>query len=724
MSLRGHPSVLIVSLIVAASVQPGRGSAQCQVGAPQALLPIDGRRVTCPPDFSWAAGANNDTLYLNVSTSPDLDRVIDVINWADDGTHTYSGELARFLPRIGETLYWRVVADGCNPVQRASSPVQSLVVGEVSVDPHYFVVNIGWPGGSYSEYGWDPFDAATIQTADLLDLIDNKVQTRGLHPNKKLAFGFVIPYTFVADAASFVPILQRLLAVAEEADLPVLIGLDGFEWWRGRPDLWNYWDSAGPGYNPANRANVEWTSWSQSDAVQFGWRNWGSPFKLSEPHPNLTSPAVIAANQQALQTLGAVIREWHLGLAAEKKYLFAGIRLGWETSIGINYFYPVDEAVCTSGSANCNPFSNARQVGYAAVATAGLGSSGALTAQQLTAALQIHMDAQARALVEIGIPRRKIFLHIGADDNPAAHPSLLFAGTDAALTPYAHPGFSFYTGASGPDGMAGLESTLGQTAETAWAVSEWGGPGGAAWADAIRQFTQRHHNKLINAFVVVDHAAVRQTLDEVVCWVQPPLLQATVSGRRATLAWSAPSRAQQLYLNVTRDPTLSVAGGFAVVDVANSVVTAVNQTVLEDLADGTYYCKLFADGCNRRAVSDLVVFTVQATIADAGCTTCGDGGTGADGGSSRDAGSIGDRGSNRDARENGDGSAAESGLQPGPPDRGANCSGGCACAAGRDLTTGSAAGAIGLAALVVAGLSVRRPKPRPGRGERRAASGQ
>jgi hypothetical protein len=62
-------------------------------------------------------------------------------------------------------------------------------------------------------------------------------------------------------------------------------------------------------YDPANTANVEWSSWDRRDAVKLGWRNWGSQIRVA-PHPNLASPKVIEATRQQLRSFAPVIARW------------------------------------------------------------------------------------------------------------------------------------------------------------------------------------------------------------------------------------------------------------------------------------------------------------------------------------------------------------------------------------------------------------------------------
>src|SRR3546814_5483993 len=83
--------------------------------------------------------------------------------------------------------------------------------------------------------------------------------------------------------------LNKQLAQALQYEIPVLVQLDAVTLMDARPDLWNWWDPSRPGYDPANRENVEWTSWSPDDAVKLGWLNWGRQIRLN-PMPNLMSP--------------------------------------------------------------------------------------------------------------------------------------------------------------------------------------------------------------------------------------------------------------------------------------------------------------------------------------------------------------------------------------------------------------------------------------------------
>ena len=134
--------------------------------------------------------------------------------------------------------------------------------------------------------------------------------------------------------------LKTFLSAAEETNTPVLIQIDTEHWWEARPDLWNWFDPARPGYDPANRENVEWTGWSSDNAIKMAWRNWGRQIRILPP-PNLASTRYVAACREEIRRLVPVVMEWHARLPSEKKHLLVGIKLGHETSIGVNaYYYP------------------------------------------------------------------------------------------------------------------------------------------------------------------------------------------------------------------------------------------------------------------------------------------------------------------------------------------------------------------------------------------------
>jgi hypothetical protein len=567
---------------------------------PTDLLPLDGLTVASPPAFSWTPGAGTGGIYLNVSTDSTFKK-IDVLNWKDDGTHYKRGSID-FQNLKGIKLYWRIVYDSI------PTPVRSFTVGENSIDPHYTIIHIGWPGGTWDPH--EPRDLSSIQDSLLLD-IKSKIGSLGNTPDKKIGFSFHIPYFFINGIAHYKLLLDKICQVSERTEMPILFGLDGFAWWRGRPDLWNWWNSALPGYDPNNINNVEWTSWDSKDAVREGWRNWGSAFQLDEPQPNLTSKAVINANQDALKELVPVIKSWHQGLPSDRKYLFAGIKLGWEVGIGSQYFYPKDGDTSSSDKGT--------QIGYAAVKTAGLAVSGQLKRSDITRCAQIYLTELAKTIYFEGIPRQKIFTHAGAYPIDSKYPidsttTIQYITPDAALNPFANPGWSFYSGDNGPQGLGSLDLTLNKVDSIWWANSEWGGAG--KWEETLLKFETYRNNKIINSFAGYDSSAFRKLVDlpprinSRSHWLNPPVLRSKVQGNTATLFWDSPSQAQELYLNVTTQPDFTDSGLFKSITVINERVSQSNVKVLGSLSPGNYYWIVVADGHGRRVISDINMFVI------------------------------------------------------------------------------------------------------------------
>ena len=156
----------------------------------------------------------------------------------------------------------------------------------------------------------------------------------------RVGIGFIFSYFRTADDTSLLASLRQVLALAEATDTPVLIQLDGENWWDARPDLWNWWDPASPGFNPANRENVEWSGWTADQALKLAWRNWGRQLRVRPP-PNLMSPRYRQACHEKMALLIPVVLQWWNALPAEKKDLLVGLKVGWESSIGVNaWYYP------------------------------------------------------------------------------------------------------------------------------------------------------------------------------------------------------------------------------------------------------------------------------------------------------------------------------------------------------------------------------------------------
>ncbi|GAA4317498.1 hypothetical protein [Compostibacter hankyongensis] len=338
----------------------------------------------------------------------------------------------------------------------------------------YIFVNTA-PGRSWSVAHPSTFNR------QIIDEIIEGVGTRG---NAELRVGISFVFDFLrADLDSVAASLDRFMALSRQTGIPILINLDGVNWWGARPDLWNWWDPSAPGYNPANRRNVEWSGWSDSLAVKICWRNWGAQLRVL-PAPNLSSPAVLAAHIAALQQLIPRIVKWYNQLPADRKYLLGGVKLGHETSIGVNAYYykkgnryleqrPHDPGLdpLESFQAGAGLSGGLAQLGYAAVSTAGIAHQGRITREDIARVVYHYLDTVCQTACHLGLPRELIYTHQG-DTYAPWHEHLSFA---AAANAWSRPGWSFYS--VDPATAGDLGDVLDRREHPGWAAVEWWWPG-------------------------------------------------------------------------------------------------------------------------------------------------------------------------------------------------------------------------------------------------------
>ncbi len=273
--------------------------------------------------------------------------------------------------------------------------------------------------------------------------------------------------------------LNDFLQAAQENNVPVMIQLDVENWIDGRPDLWNWWDPSENGYDPANKENVEWTDWDSSNAIKVSWRNWGFQLRV-KPQINLMSPEYRQAAHDAYDTYIPVILDWWNDLPESKKDLFVGIKVGWESSIGLNSFHypngnyyietwPDDESndPAYGVSAGNPPAYGVQQIGYAALKTAGIKTSGSITETDLAQITGMHLTDLAQTAYNLGVPRNKLFTHSWPFDA---------AGTNylSACNVYSNPGWSRYTNSTNsvrsfePD----IDSAINDSDASYWGLAE------------------------------------------------------------------------------------------------------------------------------------------------------------------------------------------------------------------------------------------------------------
>lgn len=327
--------------------------------------------------------------------------------------------------------------------------------------------------------------------------------------------------------------LRDLLHASETTGVPLLITLDGQNWWENRPDLWNWWDPERPGYNPANRQNVEWTGWSSAQAVKIGWRNWGRQLRVA-PAQNILSPQVLEATLTPMRVLLQQIDEWRRALPPEKAFLFGGVKLGWEASVGYNAFYygdgnrweeefPADESHDpVQGLEAAKGLSGGvAQIGFAAASTAGIRREGTLTREDIGQVVQRYLGLMAKTAAEVGLPSGKVYVHQGG----TLEPFELHLPFSAAFNDWSIPGWSIYW--KGPGEMEALDAAMARAGRSQWGAVEWLWPGqdAAAWADHFLQTFQFRDCRQITVYnwegIREDSSALVSIRRVVEDWVEP-----------------------------------------------------------------------------------------------------------------------------------------------------------------------------------------------------------
>jgi len=313
------------------------------------------------------------------------------------------------------------------------------------------------------------------------------------------------------------------LDLARETAMPVFIWLDGEYWWQHRPDLWNWWDPEKPGYDPKNKQNVEWFSWNPDDALKISWLNWGRQIRMLPP-PNLMSPRYRAACHEKMRLLVPIILDWWQALPVDQKHLLAGVKVGWESSIGVNNFYYPNGNALLDKPADADPKYGIKatevparglvQLGYAAVKTAGIRTAGQITEADLAEVARRHMEDLARLAAELGVPRNRLYTH-GAGWKEK---ELLYG---AAVNKFSCPGWSFYRHAGDPSQDAGVQEALAGSDAPHWGAVEWlyQGPRTVdAWRGALEKTLADPRCQLIcivNWSSIKEDAAAHEALRQV-----------------------------------------------------------------------------------------------------------------------------------------------------------------------------------------------------------------
>lgn len=323
----------------------------------------------------------------------------------------------------------------------------------------------------------DKFDYPQISTAF------------GPQSGKKVAVGnAILIYMFSRPMEQFKELLDRHFSMAEEYDIPILVELDPITFWQDVPELWNWWDPTKPGYDPKNKENVEWTSWSSEDAVKVGWLNWGRQIRLL-PMPNLFSPAYQAAVKDRMDQFMTWTADWYKSLPKSKKYLLGGVKITGELGFGVNNWYypggnsyydkPEEEDPKGGIRVDEMPSRGVGQIGYASLKYSGIRSEGEITPADIYSLEKEYAGFVADMAQGYGFPRGMLFSHSGGAGDDLA----------AAVQPNSCPTWSFYWAeAADPSLTPQVSKYLKMSDAPYWGCSEWniGDKPKEDWTEALR----------------------------------------------------------------------------------------------------------------------------------------------------------------------------------------------------------------------------------------------
>ena len=286
--------------------------------------------------------------------------------------------------------------------------------------------------------GWDCGNPSTF-TAEALREIKKIIGTSGCG-KRQLAVAYTYSYARYPIENIVESIMGTIAAVREE-NMPVIFHLDGVNWWNAHPELWNWFDPAARGYDPANIANVERYDWGEDTAVRIGWRNWGSQIRVL-PAPNLASPAFLKLQYTMLDEILPLIHTF----AQESPHLFGGIVFGWELSPYVQAYYYENGNECPAHPASEDPAGGVAEsiaLGYAAAAALGYQSEGILTAETVDKVCTWYLDQLISHAEAHGFAREQIITHsyyAGETARGGSHSGA------ASVRPGVLPGWSFYGG--------------------------------------------------------------------------------------------------------------------------------------------------------------------------------------------------------------------------------------------------------------------------------------
>lgn len=281
--------------------------------------------------------------------------------------------------------------------------------------------------------------------------------------------------------------------VAIRNNIAVHFTIDSHEW-ENRPDLWNYANKDKPGYDPKNKANVEWIDW-EGTPHPHRYRNWGIPESMA-PVICYNSPHVLREVSRMIDEIVAPpIKAGLDRLKKEgKEHLFSGVTVGAEPALP-NY-ENVDQLRPQIAKLMDQDGSPKTRLGYNALTNKGYSKSkppkdfGSALAQ----INQEYTSFWSQKLSEAGIPTQKMYTHVAAGAGIVGSPQVQFtnAPLGIAFNDHSRPGWTTYPVGPFRNDFALLYEELARHGNPHWASSEASPTMGGKHSLSMKDYLARH----------------------------------------------------------------------------------------------------------------------------------------------------------------------------------------------------------------------------------------
>jgi len=267
--------------------------------------------------------------------------------------------------------------------------------------------------------------------------------------------------------------------------------------WGNRADLWNYSDKDKSGYDPKNKANVEWIDWGGTPHPHR-YRDWGTAERMA--------PVICYNSATVLREISRLVNEvvappLKKGLEKLKKegkeHLFSGVTVGAEPSLP-NY-ENIDKINPKIAKLMDEDKSPKVRLGYNALANKGYSKDKPPEdfGRALAEVNKAYISYWSQQLFEAGIPTEKMYTHIAAGAGVIGSAMVEFtnAPIEIAFNDYSRPGWTTYPVGPLRNDFEALYKELERHGNPHWASTEASptmGPSGGKHALTAKDYLARH----------------------------------------------------------------------------------------------------------------------------------------------------------------------------------------------------------------------------------------